>query len=174
MSATPRGRSLLPIALAILLAGCAGGAAAPPPSDPGPVRVLLEAPTAARIRTVNNIMLVYATINGATGALLIVDTGAQRTVLTPALLKRMNVSVPDTAPRRKLYVMGGRSIDLPFIRVASVRTGGAVVENLEVGVYDVAPQSRVVDGLLGGDFLGRFKTTLDAREGLLRLEPLGR
>ena len=105
---------------------------------------------------------------------MIVDTGAQRTILTPSLLRRMNLSVPDDAPRRKMYVVGGQALDVPFIRIASVRAGAAAVENLEVGVYDVAPRARAVDGLLGGDFLRHFKVTLDAQDRLLRLEPLAR
>ena len=65
-------------------------------------------------------------------------------------------------------------IEVPIIRVPSVRAGAAVVENLEVGVLDFAPHAPIIDGLLGGDFLSRFKATLDGQARLLRLEPLVR
>lgn len=172
MRAPRCGRRLLLSAAAVLLVACAGLAPGRRGTEDAAARAVLEAPTTTPIQTVNNITLVYATINGAHGALMIVDTGAQHTILTPALLRRMNVPVPDGAPRRTMFVVGGQALDVPFIRIASVRAGAAAVENLEVGVYDVAPQARIVDGLLGGDFLGRFKATLDAQARLLRLEPL--
>ena len=174
MRAPRCGRCLLLSAAAVLLVACTGLAPGRRGTEDASARAVLEAPTTAPIQTVNNLTLVYATINDTHGALMIVDTGAQRTILTPSLLRRMNFSVPDDAPRRKMYVVGGQALDVPFIRIASVRAGAAAVENLEVGVYDVAPRARAVDGLLGGDFLRHFKVTLDAQDRLLRLEPLAR
>lgn len=173
MTISRRGRLFL-IAAAVLLAACAVRTPAPSGTGNLSARAVLEAPTATPIQTVNNLTLVYATINEAQGALMVVDTGSQRTLLTPALLRRMNVPVPATAPRRKLYVVGGQAIEVALIRIASVRAGAAVVENLEIGVLDFAPQSPIIDGLLGGDFLGLFKATLDAQARQLRLEPLNR
>ena len=168
------GRRLLLSAAAVLLVGCAGLAPSPRGTEYAPTRVVLEAPTTTPIQTINNLTLVYATIDERQGALMVVDTGAQRTLLTPALLRRMNVPVPSDAPRRRLYVVGGQVIEVPIIRVPSVRAGAAVVENLEVGVLDFAPHAPIIDGLLGGDFLSRFKATLDGQARLLRLEPLVR
>jgi hypothetical protein len=168
------GRRLLLAAATALLFGCAGLASGPQGTAGAPIRVVLEAPTATPIQTVNNLTLVYATINERQGALMVVDTGAQRTLLTPVLLRRMNVPVPTDAPRRKLFVVGGQVLEVPIIRIPSVRAGAAVVENLEVGVLDFAPHAPIIDGLLGGDFLSRFKATLDGQARLLRLEPLVR
>lgn len=63
-------------------------------------------------------------------------------------------------------------ISVPFVRVATLQVGDAVVERMEVGVYEFAPQARVIDGLLGSDYLNRFKVTFDRGSGRMILEPL--
>ena len=150
--------------LPLLLAGCASSTVTAAPTMP------VEVP----IQVLNNIVLVSASVNGGGSALLIVDTGASATILTPRLLKRLEVVVPDGAPQRTLIALGGEKLDVPFIHVTSIAIGEAVVRNQEVGVYEFAPDSPVLDGLLGGDVLHRFRVTLDRLARRMRLEPLGR
>lgn len=147
-----------------LLAGCA--TAVPDTRPPAVVEV--------PIQVINNITFVAATINGGPTALLVVDTGAQVTILTPGLLRRLGVALPDDAPRRKIRVVGGHPLDVPFVRIATIRVGGATLNDREVGVYDVDPDTPIVEGLLGGDFLHGFKVTLDRSQKRMRLEPLTR
>ena len=106
-------------------------------------------------------------------ALLIVDTGASATILTPRLLQRLDLVVPADAPRRTLTVMGGEKLDVPFIRVTTIGIGDAVLKDREVGVWDVDPQSPILGGLLGGDILHRFRVMLDRVAKRMLLEPLG-
>jgi hypothetical protein len=47
----------------------------------------------------------------------------------------------------------------------------AAVEPMTVGVYDALPQAPTVDGILGLDFLQRFKFTIDTTDRFLRLDP---
>ncbi|HET8575546.1 MAG TPA: retropepsin-like aspartic protease [Methylomirabilota bacterium] len=166
------GRRLWLIAAAVLLVGCSSPVREDRATSGTPTRVVLEGPTTTPIQTINNLTLVYTTINEIQGALMVVDTGAQRTLVTPALLRRMKLPVSADAPRRTLYGVGGHAIEVSLVRIASVRTGAAVVENLEVGVVDFLPRAPFIDGLLGGDYLGRFRTTLDSQARVLRLEPL--
>jgi hypothetical protein len=42
------------------------------------------------------------------------------------------------------------------------------------GVYEILPDEPMIDGLLGGDFLQRFRVTLDRTAKQMRLEPLGK
>jgi predicted aspartyl protease len=149
----------------VLATGCATGA----PETPA------MAPVDVPIQLVGNVALVAATINDASGAaLMIVDTGATSTILTPRLLSRLGMVVPANAPRRKIRVVGGQTLDVPFIRIAKVQVRTAAMNDQEVGVYDIYPDSPIIDGLLGGDFLHRFRVTLDRNAKQMRLEPLRR
>jgi len=152
------------LALLLLLPGCASSAT----TEGAPVT--FEIP----IQLISNVVLVAASINGGPSALLIVDTGASATILAPRLLKRLELDVPADAPRRKLTVVGGEKLDVPFIHVASIAIGDAVLKDQEVGVYDFDPDTPVLDGLLGGDILHRFRVTLDRRAKRMVLQPLAR
>lgn len=153
------------LALVVLTAGCAMRAPEAPASAP------VEVP----IQLVGNVALVSATVNGAAGAaLMIVDTGATATILTPRLLSRLGMTVPADAPKRKIRVVGGQTLDVPFIKIATVQVSAAEMNDQEVGVYDIYPDAPIIDGLLGGDFLHRFRVTLDRSAQQMRLEPLRR
>jgi len=163
-----RARALLLLA-ALLGVGCetardAGGTTAR--------RVSLDAPTRVRIRVVQNLTLVQVTLNRVHPATLVVDTGAQSTILSPSVVKRLGVAVSADAPRRQVAGVGGNKFEVPFVKLAVLRVGDARIENMEVGVYDVAPSARGIHGLLGADFLHEFRLTLDRNENLMQLEPL--
>ena len=120
-----------------------------------------------------NAMLVHARVNRSQGALLLVDTGAGSTVIRPLLLERLGMSVPANAPRRRVMIPSGLTIEVPSVML-SVQVGDASVENLEVGVFDVAPHAPDLDGFLGADFLQRFKVTFERTARRMTLEPLPR
>lgn len=126
------------------------------------------------IQVVDNIVLVPLTLNRRQGATLLLDTGAQFTVLTPALAARIGLDVPADAPTRTLLVVGGQRITIPFVRIAVIELGSGLLEDVEVGIHVVAPEMPLIDGLLGGDILGRFTMTVDRVARQLRLEPVGR
>ena len=152
------------LALLVLLPGCA--TTAPETRSPAAVEV--------PIQVIHNIVFVAATVNGGPSALLIVDTGAEWTILTPRLLRRLGVVVPAGALKRKIRVVGGQTLDVPFVKIATIRVGEAMVKGQEIGVYEIHPDEPVIDGLLGGDFLQRFRVTVDRTAKQMRLEPLGK
>lgn len=147
--------------------GAAAGSAGGVPS------ASLVVPTTAEIQVINNLTLVFATLNHAQRSVFMVDTGASKTCITPAQAQRLGVSVPADAPRFRGTVVGGKPLDVPLVTLKAVQVGDAVVENLEVAVVDVAPNSPIVGGLLGGDFLQRFKVTIDRPKAQMKLEPVG-
>ena len=118
-----------------------------------------------------NAMLVHARVNRAQGALLLVDTGAGATVIRPMLLQRLGIPVPANSPKYRVTIPSGLTIDVPTVTL-SVQVGDASVENLEVGVFDVAPHAPDLDGFLGADFLQRFKVTFERAARRMTLEPL--
>ena len=123
------------------------------------------------IQVVENVVLVPVTLNRSHGATFLLDTGSQHTILTPALAARLGVSVPADAPTKSLTVVGGQKITVPFVRLPLIELGSSRVQDVEVGVYIVIPDAPMIDGLLGGDVLGRYTTTLDRTARQLRLEP---
>jgi tetratricopeptide (TPR) repeat protein len=137
------------------------------------VGVSLAAATSIPVQVEDSAMLVHVTVNDAQQALLLVDTGATVTALRPLVLKRLGLTIPDDAPRRRVTVVGGETLSVPLVRL-TLRVGAATVQNLEVAVTEVSPGHADVDGLLGGDFLQRFKVSLDRAARRMTLEPLAR
>jgi hypothetical protein len=148
-----------------LIVACAS--TSPPPA------ATLAAPSAVPLQLSAQAMLVSVTINRShQAAVFLVDTGASRTLFAPLLATRLGLTVPSDAPRQDLRIVGGAVISVPLVRVAALQVGEAVVERMEVGVYEFAPQARVIDGLLGSDFLNQSKVTFDRASGRMTLEPL--
>jgi predicted aspartyl protease len=110
------------------------------------------------------------TVNGSQPASLLLDTGAWLTVFNPALVQRLGLAVPVTAPRMLLTAAGGKTLDMPLVHVNSIKIGTMVVETLDVGVHDTLPEEKEVDGVLGMDVLNHFKMTINRESKQLTLE----
>jgi predicted aspartyl protease len=126
------------------------------------------------IEVVGHITLVQAAVNGAVRAMLIVDTGASTTLITPLLMARLGQPIPPHAPRREVSVGGGQTLQVPFVTIGVLQVGDARVDGIEVGVYDAFPEAPELDGWLGTDFLHRFRVTLDKKARRMTLAPLPR
>ncbi len=126
--------------------------------------------TSVPIKVGGDKTLLAVTINESQQASLVLDTGAAYTTLRPALLERIGISVPASAPRWKLSLLGRESISLPFARVQSLKVGDIAVEDIDVGIYDAFPTAHGVDGLVGADFLNHFRVTIDRSSQRLTLE----
>jgi tetratricopeptide (TPR) repeat protein len=133
----------------------------------------------ASLRTVTHVpldvagdaLLVHGVVNRAQHALFLLDTGATVTSLRPVVLQRLGVTVPADARRQKFTLVGGTTVEVPLVAV-SLQIGDAVVENLDVAIVEAAPGAPDIDGLLGGNFLQRFKVILERSSRRLTLEPL--
>lgn len=119
---------------------------------------------------VGTVILVPALLNGVPATLLL-DTGATTTIVRPALAQRAGIEVPPDAPKMIGVVVGGQRISLPLVRARALSVGEAVVEGIDVGVFDGMAHMPGVDGLLGGNFLNHFKVTIDRENRRLTLEP---
>ena len=158
----------------VLMAGvlALGGACAPAAAPP---KVSLTAASIVPLQSLANLTLVSVTVNRSDqAAVFMVDTGASKTIISPLLARRLGLTVPRDAVHHDLRIVGGTVVTVPFIRVSSLQVGEAMIEEMEVGVYDFAPEARIIDGLLGGDFLTRFKITFDHAAGRMILEPLSK
>lgn len=110
---------------------------------------------------------VVARLNNTESTRLILDTGADRTVITPRALRAAGVGSRPVASGRMQGVTG--AADVQAYQVESIQIGDARVDRLMVLSHDInVPQS---DGLLGRDFLEHFKVTIDNRAGTVTLTP---
>lgn len=112
-------------------------------------------------------ILVSATINGNGPVTLILDTGADRTMLTPLALWRLGISTAD-APRADIKGVTGTAQG-QLVQVASVEVGDARAGPFLIIAHDA--DLKQAEGLLGRDFLERFTVTIDAKERVVTLAP---
>lgn len=112
-------------------------------------------------------IVVEALLNGSTRTKLILDTGADRTVINPRILAAAGVSLtegPGTQIRGVTGAAPVRGAQLDSIAVGDAKVGKLVVISHDIGQGGV-------DGLLGRDFLEQFKVSIDSKEGVATLSP---
>ena len=112
-------------------------------------------------------IFVSAHIGGAGPVTLILDTGADRTMVSPEALGRLGIATTDAplAQIRGVTGMGQGSV----VQVASVEVGQARVGPLRIIAHDA--ELRKADGLLGRDFLEHFTVTIDSKGQQVTLTP---
>jgi hypothetical protein len=112
-------------------------------------------------------ILVNASIGGAGSVTLVLDTGADRTMVSPDALGRLGIGLGDSQPAQIKGVTG--STQGSVVQVASVEVGQAKVGPLRIIVHDA--DLKRADGLLGRDFLEHFTVTIDSKEQQVTLVP---
>src|SRR5262245_48264174 len=111
-------------------------------------------------------IMVSARVNGGGTADLMLDTGAQVTVINPQVLAALGVSMRN-AQRSTLHGVTG-SADAFTVTLESLDVAGAQVGPLHVVSHDSGSGG---DGLLGRDFLDKFTVTIDNSAGVVTLTP---
>ena len=110
-------------------------------------------------------ILVQVTLNGTGTVVLVLDTGADRTMISPAALTRLGVELPQTYRAEVRGVTGATRADLVW--VSSLSVDGLAVGPLAVVAHD--PGLRTAEGLLGQDFLSVHAVTIDALAGVVTI-----
>jgi clan AA aspartic protease (TIGR02281 family) len=114
------------------------------------------------VATLNSTPLVTVFANGFP-LMLLLDTGAQRTVLTPAAAKRIGGQTPRVEFQRGLHGIAG-TLPTREIELQSFAVGHAAIPWGRVTVAQIATPpffSMALDGVLGADAIGRFDIDLD-------------
>jgi len=111
-------------------------------------------------------VVVQARLNGVPLSLLL-DTGADRTVIAPAAVARAGIDLATGSPVRISGVTGSTAATM--VPVQQLEIAGARVGPLSVVVHAVPTDS--LDGLLGRDVLDAFTITFDAGAGQVTLVP---
>jgi predicted aspartyl protease len=100
---------------------------------------------------------------------LALDTGASRTMISWPIASRLGYK-PEFSPlvERTKIVTGSGIEYVPEITTTEICCLGKALRRLPVLVHDLPAEIRV-DGLLGLDFLRRFRLTVDFKKGLISL-----
>lgn len=136
---------------------------APTPAAPEPAAGVARIPF-----TPGQPIMVTARINGGGTTQLLLDTGAQGTVISPTALAALGVSYRN-AVRGSIKGVTG---DAPVlaVRIESIEVEGARFGPLMVVSHDAGLGSGR-DGLLGRDFLDNFIVTIDSNARVVTLTP---
>ncbi|MDE2005564.1 MAG: clan AA aspartic protease [Rhodospirillales bacterium] len=120
------------------------------------------------VRAEDGLLLVAARIDGKP-ARLVLDTGAQRTLLTAEAVRRLGLP-SDRHHGTATYGIGGHTSS--FDAQVNHFTLAGIPINLPlvtVGRFQLAAMHGEADGMLGADVLGRFGIDLDATAGRMIL-----
>jgi len=112
-------------------------------------------------------VLVNAKINGLGPLNLILDTGADHTLIRSAALTRLGISIENPSGVVLSGVTGQTYGDAMWVE--AIEVGESKVGPLLIIVYEV--ELKGADGLLGRDFLAHFNVTIDSKEGIVTLAP---
>ena len=131
--------------------------------------------TSVPIQFINNKFLVSVVLNDNYPATLLLDTGANHTIISPEMARRAGLDAAMLPGRAKLRMANGVEIETSVVRLQSISVGAARIANFGVAVFAFAVpgldgQRLAVDGFLGVDFLARFIVTIDPRAGRLTLQ----
>jgi Aspartyl protease len=137
------------------------------PASPSEV-VAPPAPIVSRLSFVPGApILVSARIGGAGPVTMLLDTGADRTLVSPAVLLALGVPAEPGGTARIKGVAGGAEADVVW--VSSLEVGDARTGPLPIIAHDAGLDR--AQGLLGRDFLDRFRVTIDSQNGVVILAP---
>ena len=144
------------------------GSVDPPPAPSGPVEASLSEGVTRIAFAPGRPIMVMAKINGRGLVQLMLDTGADRTTISPAALIGLGVSYRD-APKIEIRGVTGTA-SAYIVSLESLQVGGARVGPLLISSHD-AQIGRGAQGLLGRDFLNYFRVTIDNAKGIVELTP---
>ncbi|HSF28882.1 MAG TPA: retroviral-like aspartic protease family protein [Candidatus Tectomicrobia bacterium] len=130
----------------------------PSVAEPGIVRMTPTRP--------GGTVVVEVVLNRRLTVPMLLDTGADFTVLTKQVAKDLRLSSLDHLPKMEFKTAGGM-VKFPIATLQSLRVGTAEVKDLNVAI-DI--DGHMPMGLLGMTFLRHFKVTVDQQRGQVKLE----
>jgi tetratricopeptide (TPR) repeat protein len=108
----------------------------------------------------------------------IVDTGASISVVSEKLAEVEDMGSYLQPTRMRVFGAAGIAEDVKSLLLPKVMLGTFTREQISAAVLDMEPLNETSgftqDGILGGNFLNRFRVSFDFQRGLIRLEPLGK
>ena len=130
----------------------------PPLSKPGTVKMTPTRP--------GGTVVVEAMLNRRLTVPMLLDTGADITVVTKQVAKELRLSSLDHLPKVEFKTAGG-AVRFPIATLQSLRVGTAEAHDVDVAI-DIDGHMPV--GLLGMTFLRHFKVIVDQQQGQVKFE----
>lgn len=123
------------------------------------------------LRRASGTNLIDVTIAGVPASLLL-DTGAQQTLLDAAFAKRSGLAV-EGVPAEASGTGGSAGVRLGYAVPASINLGAYPLRGLACMVADLGPvSSHGIQGLFGGELLARLDAHIDVAGGVMYLAPV--
>ena len=116
----------------------------------------------ATVATLRNAPIITLSANGVP-VTLVLDTGAEGTILTPAVAQRIGAQRPQVEFERQLHGIAG-TLETSEVELRSFTVGGVTIpwRRVRVAPVNVASVfSGPLDGVLGADSLSSFDVDLD-------------
>jgi len=113
-------------------------------------------------------ILVPVTLNGRVTARLVLDTGADTSVVKPQLLRSAGVDLSRPSARGTMHGVAGK-VEVAFFTV-NLEAAGHRALAPNVVAFDTF-EDGFADGLLGRDFLDQFSVAMDPATGTVKLVP---
>lgn len=128
------------------------------------------APTKASIPIFKHgeVVIVEAKVNQKAVAKFVVDTGASYTMISVATAKELEIEIDENRPTMPFHTANG-VIRAPLITLESIEIGGMEVKDLTAAIHDALPDP-TISGLLGLNFLNKFRIDIDTDKSILYLE----
>jgi predicted aspartyl protease len=111
-------------------------------------------------RAYGGVLIVSTLLNQERRAYMMVDSGAAYCCITPEVARLLRYDLQGPMARRSIASAQGLEAEVPSFRLQSLQVEGIIVQMLEVLVVHFPPRLRI-DGVLGVNFLERFRSTLD-------------
>jgi predicted aspartyl protease len=108
-------------------------------------------------RFYRGVLLVPVELKGSVFKFL-VDSGAAYCVVSQKLLDKI-IAEP-TAEKRLIAPVGKHVVEVQTLRIDNFVVGGITAKNFLVSVHDF-PGGLLIDGLLGMDFMGKYRITIE-------------
>ena len=107
--------------------------------------------------------------NGLTYSKFIIDTGATQTIFDEDYLFSIGYSKKDVFKTEIFKGFGGKTIDVPLIRLKSISCLGLIRRNFKLGYSKFAPEA-FYKGILCVDFFLEHKLIIDFKNGIIEIK----
>ncbi len=112
-------------------------------------------------REYGGVLIIEAILNGVRKGRLIADTGAALTGLTRTCLQDAGIDVRRPEGRKPLATAQSTElVTVPTFKLQSLEVGAFRMQGLVATLLELPPELRI-DGVLGVNFLERFRSTFD-------------